>query len=269
MAKRRMFSTTITNSARFLMMSASARLLYYDLGMYADDDGFVEAFAVLRLTCASEEDLRVLESRGFVSVLNEELVTHISDWKRNNLIKSDRYQPSPYLDLLKEGTPEIAQKTQADPDQNETENETENEPEPEWNTNGTHVEPQVRLGKDRLGKDRLGEERLSDCASAEDDARPAQAAPPSPTPPPPESAREILVSEGISPRYIDERIDRARDYARSKGRPTESVIREWWANDRRDYEEPPDRSFNTDDFFEAALARSMKNLCGMKQKEAG
>ena len=42
MAERRMFSKTITNSARFLMMPPSARLLYYDLGMAADDDGVVD-----------------------------------------------------------------------------------------------------------------------------------------------------------------------------------------------------------------------------------
>ena len=94
MAERRMFSKSIVNSARFLRMQPNARLLYYDLGMNADDDGVVEAFTVLRMTGASEEDLYELEQRGFVSILNDDLVTYISDWKKNNYIQNDRYHES-------------------------------------------------------------------------------------------------------------------------------------------------------------------------------
>ena len=102
MAERRMFSKTVTNAARFLMMPASARLFYYDLGMAADDDGIVEAFVVMRISGAGMSDLELLEKKGYVKVLNDELVTQILDWKRNNLIKSDRYQPSVYRDLIPE-----------------------------------------------------------------------------------------------------------------------------------------------------------------------
>lgn len=100
MAERRMFSKSVIGSARFLRMSASSRLLYYDLGMQADDDGIVEAFAVMRTTGATEDDLRVLASREFIRVLNDDLVSYITDWKRNNLIKKDRYQQSAYHSLL-------------------------------------------------------------------------------------------------------------------------------------------------------------------------
>lgn len=100
MAERRMFAKSVIGSARFLKMPPTSRLLYYDLGMQADDDGIVEAFPVMRLTGATEDDLKVLISKGFVYVLNEDLVTYISDWKRNNLIKKDRYNPSLYRELL-------------------------------------------------------------------------------------------------------------------------------------------------------------------------
>ena len=53
MAQRRMFNKSITNSSKFLKMPMSSRLLYYDLGMNADDDGFVEHFMVLRMTGAT------------------------------------------------------------------------------------------------------------------------------------------------------------------------------------------------------------------------
>ncbi|MFR5026440.1 MAG: hypothetical protein ACLTC3_09855 [Evtepia gabavorous] len=91
-AERRMFSKSIIGAARFLRMPATSRLLYYDLGMQADDDGVVEAFSVMRLTGATEDDLRVLVTKGFVRVLNDDLVTLISDWSKNNLIKKGPLQ---------------------------------------------------------------------------------------------------------------------------------------------------------------------------------
>ena len=136
MAERRMFSKSVIGSARFLRMPASSRLLYYDLGMQADDDGIVEAFAVMRTTGATEDDLRVLASREFIRVLNDDLVSYITDWKRNNLIKKDRYQPSAYHSLLVK-----------------IENGTKLEP--EWNPSGTQAEPQVRLVEDRLVKESI------------------------------------------------------------------------------------------------------------------
>lgn len=96
MAGRRMFARSVVGSARFLRMPQSSRLLYYDLGMAADDDGVVEAFSVMRTTGASEDDLRVLAARQFVKVMNEDLVSVILDWKKNNQIRKDRYTPTIY-----------------------------------------------------------------------------------------------------------------------------------------------------------------------------
>lgn len=100
MASKRMFANAIVGSARFLRMGQSARLLYYDLGMRADDDGIVEAFTVMRETGASEDDLKLLAAKGFVVVLNEDLVSYICDWHTNNYIRGDRRQPSIYAELL-------------------------------------------------------------------------------------------------------------------------------------------------------------------------
>ena len=115
-------------------MPPSSRLLYYDLGMYADDDGVVEAFSVMRQTNATEDDLRVLVSKGFVVILNEDLVAVITDWSVNNFIRGDRYHPSIYKDLLLklgDGIPMVDQRY----------------------TNG-----RPRLGKDRLGKNTYTDE---------------------------------------------------------------------------------------------------------------
>lgn len=138
MAERRMFAKSVIGAARFLRMPPTSRLLYYDLGMAADDDGVVEAFSVMRTTGATEDDLRVLDSKGFVRVLNEDLVTYISDWNRNNYIQKDRYHPSIYTELL----------VQLD---------AGNSADTPCIHDVSKMDTQVRLGKDRLGKDRGSE----------------------------------------------------------------------------------------------------------------
>jgi len=100
MAERRMFARSIIGGARFLRMPTTSRLLYYDLGMAADDDGCVEAFAVMRMTSATEDDLRVLISKGFVRLLNEDMVSYICDWSENNQIRRDRYHKGRYKELI-------------------------------------------------------------------------------------------------------------------------------------------------------------------------
>ncbi len=143
MAERRMFAKSVIGSARFLRMPPSSRLLYYDLGMAADDDGVVEAFSIMRTTGAVEDDLKVLVSKGFVTVLNEDLVAYIVDWSKNNQIRKDRYQPSIYQNLLVQigAADQLATDGQPDDNQRST---------------------QYRLGKDRLGKVSLGEGETAD-----------------------------------------------------------------------------------------------------------
>ena len=110
MAQRRMFNKSITNSSAFLKMPSSSRLLYYDLGMNADDDGYVEHFMVLRMTGATQQDLGVLELNGLVKIFDEN-VLWIKDWKENNYIRNDRYTPSKYLSVYSVdtiGIPEVS-----------------------------------------------------------------------------------------------------------------------------------------------------------------
>ncbi len=108
MAERRMFSKIIINSANFLKMPATSRLLYYDLGMDADDDGIVEAYTTMRKTGATEDDLKILITKGFVEIINNEnLIVYIVNWLENNKIRSDRKKNSIYLDLLLKKIPDV------------------------------------------------------------------------------------------------------------------------------------------------------------------
>lgn len=107
MAERRMFSRKVIESGRMLKLSPRAQLLYIHLCMAADDDGVVEAFPVLSLIRAPEKDLEVLQAKGFISILNDDCVCYIADWKENNQLRSDRIQPSIYRDLLAEKMPDV------------------------------------------------------------------------------------------------------------------------------------------------------------------
>lgn len=100
MGDRRMFAKTVVQSARFLKMPVSSRELYFQLGMSADDDGVVEAWNIMKLTNAREDDLRVLISRGYIQILdNEDMIAYLTDWETNNTIRKDRYHAGAYKDL--------------------------------------------------------------------------------------------------------------------------------------------------------------------------
>lgn len=106
-AERRMFSKRIINSARFLKMPVSSQCLYFHLGLHADDDGIVEAYTVMNSVGASEDDLKILVVKGFLLVLNDDLVSYITDWRENNKIRADRKVDSIYKDLLVQMLPEV------------------------------------------------------------------------------------------------------------------------------------------------------------------
>lgn len=101
MAEKRMFSKKVVSGGRFNRMPATARLLYFALGMDADDDGVVEAYDVLNATGTREDDLRVLVSKGYLTCLDsEDLVFYINHWSINNSLRADRKKDSIHKDLL-------------------------------------------------------------------------------------------------------------------------------------------------------------------------
>ena len=107
MGDRRRVSRKIVESARFLKMPATSQNLYFHLVVNADDDGIVEAYSVLALTKANEDDLRVLVSKQFVYMLNEDLVAYIEDWLEMNYLRADRKKDSRYKPLLLQLRPDV------------------------------------------------------------------------------------------------------------------------------------------------------------------
>ena len=100
MAERRMFAKTIIDSDAFLDMPMSARLLYYDLSMRADDDGFINnPKRIQRTIGASEDDLKLLLVKRFVIGFENGVIV-IKHWRMHNTLRKDRYNPTQYQDEL-------------------------------------------------------------------------------------------------------------------------------------------------------------------------
>ena len=158
MASRRMFSKRLISSAKFLKMPKSSQCLYFHLGMNADDDGIVEAYTVMSSTGTSEDDLEPLVEKGFVQILNDDMVAYITDWNENNKIRADRKIDSIYKDLLMQVLPDVQikeKRIRADVAKKMT---TAGCPlDNQWTTNG---QPMDGIGKDRTGQGSLGQDRV-------------------------------------------------------------------------------------------------------------
>ena len=141
MAERRMFAKTIIDSDAFLDMPVTARLLYYDLSMRADDDGFVNSpKKIMKMIGASQDDLSILALRKFIIPFDSGVVV-IKHWYIHNYIRKDTYNETPYKE----------EKSMLEFDENKAYRLMNGESRLLVDGSST----QVRLGKDRLGKDRL------------------------------------------------------------------------------------------------------------------
>lgn len=99
MADRRMFHKNVVESDAFLDMPTSAQALYFHIGMYADDDGFVNGpRRIARLIGASNEDLQLLIDNRFLLAFPNGVVV-IKHWRMANSLKNDRAKMPQYPEL--------------------------------------------------------------------------------------------------------------------------------------------------------------------------
>lgn len=100
MAQRRMFSLRVVDTDKFMDMPTSTQALYFHLGMHGDDDGFVSSpKKIARAAGCNDDDLRLLASKGFIIPFESGVVV-ISEWRVNNTLKNDRYQPTLYQEEM-------------------------------------------------------------------------------------------------------------------------------------------------------------------------
>ncbi len=143
MAQRRMFSLKIIDQDEFISMGHGARLLYFDLAIRADDDGFVNGpKKIMRMTNASEDDYKILIAKRFI-IPFESGVCVIKDWRVHNYIQNDRYQQTHFVEEKKQLS--ITENGSYEP---------LNRMYPECIQNVSILDTQVRLGKDSIEIDK-------------------------------------------------------------------------------------------------------------------
>jgi len=102
MAQKRMFSLSVVDTDKFLEMPVSARLLYYELGMRADDDGFVNNWKkILTFTGLKEDDIKILIAKQFIIPFDSGVIV-IKHWRLNNYLQNDRTKPTIYQEEYKQ-----------------------------------------------------------------------------------------------------------------------------------------------------------------------
>lgn len=163
MAERRMFAKTIIDSDAFLEMPATSQLLYFHLGMRADDDGFVnKPKSIMRLIGGKEDDMNVLFARKFIIPFESGIVV-VKHWKIHNYIRNDRYKPTKYerekslLNIKENGAYTLQEKRNYDKRGIPTVNQLPTDCQPTDIPVVGEMDTQVRLGKvrDSIDKDSI------------------------------------------------------------------------------------------------------------------
>lgn len=157
-----MFTKKITDSDAFTELPPTTQALYFHLCMGADDDGFSNQIRKAMFNAhADRHDFELLVDKRFIIPFDSGVIV-IKHWRMHNLIKSDRHKDTSYVEelssLILKDNGVYSYGTQV---------------EPKWNPNGTQVEPQVRIGKEREVKERKGKERIEDvCSEPQSDSEP-------------------------------------------------------------------------------------------------
>lgn len=187
MARRRMFSLDVVDTDKFACMSKDARYLYFELGVRADDDGFIGSpMRIIKMTESTKENLNELINTGFIIQFDTGIIV-ITDWLQNNQLRKDRYKPTVYVNErnqisidesakkyvlngnqmetngLPSDTPDVNQ-MEANGLRNKLNNiEKESNNKFSGKPNGNQRFPQDRLGKNSIDKDSIN----NNCAESD------------------------------------------------------------------------------------------------------
>ena len=96
MAERRMFAKSVICSDSFIDLPANAKLLYIQMNMMADDDGFLgNARGAMAFIDVPRDTLNILLESGYVLMPMPGIYV-IRHWKVHNYIQKDRYKETVY-----------------------------------------------------------------------------------------------------------------------------------------------------------------------------
>ena len=162
MANKRMFSSSIIDSDAFIEMSPMARLLYINLSMHADDDGFTNSTKrEMRIIGASDSDLDELVEKRFVIRFDSGVVA-IKHWRINNTLRSDRYKETTYTEEKSLLTIEPNGAYTMKKDDFSVGIPSDNQQKITGIPSDNQCEPQNRVEENRVDKTRLEETRLDE-----------------------------------------------------------------------------------------------------------
>ena len=152
MAKKRMFNVDIVGSDAFLDLPHTAQALYFQLGMRADDDGFVgNPKTIQRMSGTKASDLELLVKKRFLLQFPSGVIV-IKHWKINNDIKKDRYSPTVYTDEFQMLS---IKENKAYTERNANVSTLDTEPE----QNVSNLDTQYSIDKNRLDKNSIEREK--------------------------------------------------------------------------------------------------------------
>lgn len=287
MAERRMFAKTVVLSDAFLDMPLSTRCLYFSFGMVADDDGFINnPKSILRMCGASKEDMDNLIAEKYIIPFKSGVIA-IRAWRTNNYLQKDRCNPTSCTEEMKMlsvsdsgfyveltcgseseeqpdcyvestcGSGVYTQKSEKEDSVYTQKSEKDISVYTQKTEIGDSVYTQDRLGKDRIGQDNKEQNAPTGAgAHTREGKKPAFFSPP--------TIDEI--QEYCRSRNNNVDPEQFYDFYESKGwmigknrmKDWKAAVRTWERDrDRASPGAPKNQgSFDTDDFFQAALNRA-------------
>lgn len=159
MAIRRMFAKSITDSDDFLDLPLDVQLLYFHLGMQADDEGFLNSTKkIVRMLGVEPDALQILCDMGFLIQFPSGVVA-IRHWHVSNKLRKDRRMETQFQEERKQ----LVLKFDVYEYGKEDDNQVTTKCQPDDNQMAT----QGRRGEDRKGQDSGGEDRTEEASEVE------------------------------------------------------------------------------------------------------
>ena len=240
MAERRMFAKKIIDSDAFLDMPLSTQSRYFHLSMRADDEGFINnPKRIQRMIGASDDDCKLLIAKGFILVFETGVIV-IKHWKIHNYIQKDRFKPTICSEEKKEiVTEEDGTYTQC-------------------TRNGYALDTQVRIGKVSIGKVNSIEppKGVEKIPPDMEESKPLKRF----TTPTLEEVKEYCSERknGVdAERFVNYYTANGWKVGKNPMKDWKAAVRTWERNDSgKPKTAETERSFDLDEFFNAAVERS-------------
>lgn len=105
-----MLDKNFLNEAQFMKLPANAKVLYVYAVVNADSDGFVVLYPLISQVKATEDEVKILEAKGFIVILDENWITFLPHWLQNQAMSFNRFSVSRYRNLLLTVRPDLVDK---------------------------------------------------------------------------------------------------------------------------------------------------------------